>query len=550
MKDKTNDAFVAGDINMSTSLLIDFLKKGFPEQVGILTQLGKNKDRSYLPDLFTLFEKLTGDKTLDTMIEHTLRDILAKHEAETVRRLTSGTSKEKKICLQIITKEKFPSAVELLLKMVTTEKDIDILTGAFLAMAEIRAPDFLSTFRSHLTHSNDIIAGVCIEMMGVYQDTDSIIDLERIILDAESEEKYDVCRVETAEAIETLSKMIKLGNDKSLKFLISKIHHKNPTARRIIQEELIRYNKRTLNFMQDIFYNEDHNIKVMAAYLIGQIGEKKGVDLLISALDRKQAANPNVRASIYEAFGHLKSMKSLVCLVDALEETDYQVLITALTALDSQVNPGMMGKIKEAISAATPQSNLVIKAIVGARAVTIFKHFYTADDEELNQKLMFAILESNDPETLGAFAHILEAIPGKDADRKKIETRETKKKPVHVLAVDDSRSMLLFYRQIISSMDVGVRTVINARDALDLINDGDKFQLVITDLNMPIMDGIEFTRRLREHDYFKNVPILMCTTEHEASQVALAKKSGVSDFITKPIQPEQFKEQLRGYMGI
>ena len=95
--------------------LDDFNSKKFADQMNILSQIGKDKDRLYLPELFTLHRDLTGDKTVDAMVEHTLRDVLSVNEADTVRKLITGVPKEKRLCLQVAGRRRFASAVPALI---------------------------------------------------------------------------------------------------------------------------------------------------------------------------------------------------------------------------------------------------------------------------------------------------------------------------------------------------------------------------------------------------------------------------------------------------
>jgi CheY-like chemotaxis protein len=104
--------------------------------------------------------------------------------------------------------------------------------------------------------------------------------------------------------------------------------------------------------------------------------------------------------------------------------------------------------------------------------------------------------------------------------------------------------MLLFYRGIGTSLGLDVTTATNGREALDLVEAGETFEAVVTDLNMPVMDGLELTRRLRANFFTSATPVLMATTESEASQRNLALQAGVSGFLNKPLRPEVLAEAL------
>ena len=130
-----------------------------------MTRIGQEKDIRYLPGLFALFNRRTGDKTLDTMVEHSLRDFLAAFEKETVEKLSKGTADERKLCLQVAGNNRFTTAAPFLVEMTGTETDDGILTAVFLAMAEINDPLFGEIFRKNATHPDRVISGICNRMV-------------------------------------------------------------------------------------------------------------------------------------------------------------------------------------------------------------------------------------------------------------------------------------------------------------------------------------------------------------------------------------------------
>lgn len=527
-------------------LLNDFKTKPFADQMNILTQIGKEKNRLYLPELFTLYRELTGDKTVDAMVEHTLRDVLSANEADTVRKLFSGAPKEKRLCLQVTGREQFASAVPALVDLVKNETDPTVLSETFIAMAELRSPHFKTIFRQHLDHENEVIAGISIQMSAVFKDTAAGERLETMLDEAETGDRYETCTVAAAKAVEALGA---LDSQRSLAFLVSKIHHRNPTARRLILEELAGKGDRVPPLIRDLFADATEDQKIMATNLIGLMGSKKGGDVLLEALDRGLVDTVNVRTAIYEAFGGIHSLKGLVCLVDALDETEPQVLITVLTALEHQVNGGVIDAVSRRLAQEGPQSDRLIRAIINAGAVAVFDRLY--DFPPVARRMVDAVLASNDPVTLETFAKVLEDIPGDRAksDLDKLASQAVRIGKYRILAVDDSRAMRLFYRSLIAKMDIEPLIAENGQAGLDLLAAGEHVDLIVTDLNMPVMDGIEFTRKLREHPLYRNIPIIMGTTESENSQEMLARKSGVDVVVNKPINPEILTETIRSYLS-
>jgi len=107
-----------------------------------------------------------------------------------------------------------------------------------------------------------------------------------------------------------------------------------------------------------------------------------------------------------------------------------------------------------------------------------------------------------------------------------------------VLVVDDSASM----RQMISFTLKGAgHESIEAADGYEALNFAKKgaFDLVITDVNMPNMDGITLTGELRKLPAFKSTPILMLTTESGGDKKTQGKSAGATGWVIKPFKPEK-----------
>jgi two-component system chemotaxis response regulator CheY len=116
-----------------------------------------------------------------------------------------------------------------------------------------------------------------------------------------------------------------------------------------------------------------------------------------------------------------------------------------------------------------------------------------------------------------------------------------------LLIVDDSASM----RQMVSFTlkDAGYEVIVanNGKDALTKL-DGAKISMVITDLNMPEMDGIELIKQLRGRAGYKFVPIVMLTTESQDAKKLAGKQAGASGWMVKPFKPEQLVETVKKFV--
>ena len=105
-----------------------------------------------------------------------------------------------------------------------------------------------------------------------------------------------------------------------------------------------------------------------------------------------------------------------------------------------------------------------------------------------------------------------------------------------ILIVDDSASM----RQVVSIALKGAGyEVIEACDGKDALNKltGIKIHLILSDINMPVMDGISFVKEVKKLDHYKFTPIIMLTTELEPEKKQAARDAGAKAWVTKPFQP-------------
>jgi two-component system, chemotaxis family, chemotaxis protein CheY len=113
-----------------------------------------------------------------------------------------------------------------------------------------------------------------------------------------------------------------------------------------------------------------------------------------------------------------------------------------------------------------------------------------------------------------------------------------------ILTVDDSPSM----RKMVSFTLIGAGyQVVEAIDGVDAFEkaQAQPFDLVLTDQNMPRLDGLGLTRKLREHPHFKTVPILMLTTESSDLMKQAGRAAGATGWLVKPFDPIRLIEVIK-----
>jgi two-component system chemotaxis response regulator CheY len=113
-----------------------------------------------------------------------------------------------------------------------------------------------------------------------------------------------------------------------------------------------------------------------------------------------------------------------------------------------------------------------------------------------------------------------------------------------ILIVDDMQTMRRLLKSALNGL--GYVNVVDAEGgttALALLESGD-YSLLITDWNMPDMEGIDLLKAVRANDKLKSLPVLMVTAEAKKEQILEAAEAGVNGYVVKPFQPAQLKDKL------
>lgn len=525
--------------------LADFSSKGFVQRVLVLEEIEQANRVDLIPGLFTILATPELDDATGHAVGDTLRALLARSPADVVTGLSSPDRSVRALCVQVAAASPDPIHAPALTKLAADETDPEALLQLLSALAPHRSDEALALVRRYASHSDPFVSAHSLSMVGAWGDGSDLPLLRDVVRAADADGQFEVCTVATEKAIEALSA---LGSDDALRFLVDSIHHRNPTARRFLHQEIVSAGARAVPHLAALLERGDVDERILAANLLGLIGGKEAGNVLVAAFDRGLVTHPNVRFAVYEALGHIPSLRGLVCLMDGLGDDDPTTLMVVLGALDHQINPGVVARVKSAMQAGGERCRVLAQAMAASRAVELFAALY--DDEPLADAVVQAVAALADPEVSAVFREKLAALPGerarRDADRVAAESSARPER--RILAVDDSKSMLLFYRTVGAGLGVEVVTAIHGREALDLLDAGEPFSLVITDLNMPVMDGIEFTRKVREHIFHQGLPVLMATTESEGSQRELALKAGVNGFLTKPVKVEVLQEAIQGHL--
>ncbi len=124
-------------------------------------------------------------------------------------------------------------------------------------------------------------------------------------------------------------------------------------------------------------------------------------------------------------------------------------------------------------------------------------------------------------------------------------------KKLKVLIVDDSAVMRKIVERALRQAGLEISEVLEASNGAEALVEVQKgsLDIILSDINMPVMDGLEFLRNLAKLEAGKGVPVVMITTEGSEARVVEALSVGAKGYIRKPFTPEQVKERVTPLIG-
>ena len=113
------------------------------------------------------------------------------------------------------------------------------------------------------------------------------------------------------------------------------------------------------------------------------------------------------------------------------------------------------------------------------------------------------------------------------------------------MIIDDSKAMRSILRRIITGLSFETAEAAHGQEALDQMEAGFAPDLCLIDWNMPVMDGYTFITRVRANPAWRNITLMMVTTESEQGQIVKALAAGAHEYVIKPFTPDAIVEKLQ-----
>ncbi|MBQ9452478.1 MAG: response regulator [Desulfovibrio sp.] len=119
----------------------------------------------------------------------------------------------------------------------------------------------------------------------------------------------------------------------------------------------------------------------------------------------------------------------------------------------------------------------------------------------------------------------------------------------HILVVDDSKTIRNLVAFVLKGEGFKVSTAEDGLDAIEKLSAIDPVDLIVSDVNMPRMDGFTFIKTLRAQDSYKDIPIIVLSTEGQEKDIQYGMSLGANLYMVKPAQPEKMVRNIKMLLG-
>jgi CheY-like chemotaxis protein len=415
-------------------------------------------------------------------------------------------------------------------KLIAKETDALIIRSILRAMEELRNPEY-SVVVADFLYSEDfklvlqaiVTLGRCVSAEGISAleaRAGSDLTLDRKIINS-------LAIAGSQEAIECLVRLLA-----------------KPTAhlRNFARVALVHLKERSVNPLVQALDVSDKDFCILALNTLGETGAPEAVKPIRKFL-QTYPEDANIRFAAYESLGLLPVKTGAYTLTDGLSDDVESVRMAAAKAVDHLYDKMFDMGVKNLLEE-HEAPELIVEAFLVAECNRVFAGLI---EHEPFSSRVYSYFEAENSD--GLLTHY-ESLDPSGKLKQILKTKQVSQQDTgfQVCVVDDSRLLLRIYRKIFSELNVACHLFEFAEAAFEYIKES-KPSLVLTDLNMPGMDGIELTRSIREVYSAEQLPIVMVTTQDENSDGAAAKEAGVQQYLNKPFTKEMIGEVIEKFKG-
>ena len=457
------------------------------------------------------------------IIRDTLLSILLANPEKLIEFLGSAKIGDKTELIKVVGELRYVEATPVLLDLIAkSENEVEILS-IIENLGLIGDPLAINTLTDYLYAANRELIIAAVQALGQVRTPTAMHRLaERMGTDNEID--YLI-----------LSIFSEVQDSVSLDKLNDTIRSHYAHIRTFAKSELVAIGPKAVPVLIENLGHDDPDFLIHTLNVLGDIGDESAVQPIRKLL-ASEPRSSNVRFAAYEALALLPLKKGAYTLTAGLTDREDHVCVAAARAIDKNFSTILGAGIKNLLRGPDDEARHIAKIIVNAQVDHIFS--YLADDE-LFEKLALIYLPHTHKDIRNNYINLLEQAGKIDFARKIVGEEEKAVRP-KIVAVDDSRMILNIYKATLHELGYDPVLFEFPSSALAWMRT-EKPLMVLTDLNMPDITGIQLTEAIREKYSAQLLPVIMVTTQNESQDNEAAYTAGVNDILRKPFNAESLR---------
>ncbi|MBF0209610.1 MAG: response regulator [Desulfamplus sp.] len=433
-------------------------------------------------------------------------------------------------------------AVPTLEKILQTSKETDTLIQTATALGSIRINSSIVALINLIENCDDLTvksaATFAIANIGGKSAVDYLISL--------------IKKSDNPEEIKLSIKALgEIQDQYALTQLASLLGSTNSDVRYIAIDMLIEIGGKAVPILTDATSDANSDFMVHLITTLGYIKDQKALPVILDIMKAKPD-DPNIRQAAYESMEKIPSTKSAIALAIGIQDPVEAVRMSAARAMDRNISKVLVAGLKNIVQEENDDALNAVGALIDSESDNIFnfllqedsfiklavKHVTSKADKKTRNHFIGILRKKNQQQLADK---IIQMIPPED------NKKESGSDLAQIYVVDDSKMMLKLYENKLTGFGYNATSFMLPEEAIRQIYES-KPDIVITDLNMPKINGIQLAKLVRKKYPSKELPIIMITTqsdivEADSSQVSdtVLSSAGIDKVLHKPFSNEELQ---------
>ncbi len=515
-----------GDLMKARLVLSHIAQVDKKTQNRLIYELSRGEMDFSVPLLLYLLEEHSEVTDSLPVVRETLLSSLIAYPEKLLHYLESPEFKDKTHLIQIVGDLRFEDGTEVLMGIVsqsTNEAEILLIVQTLGLVGD---PEATNTLTEYLYAANRELILAAVQSLGQVGTPTAMHRLaERMGTDNELD-------------FMILSIFAEVQDQVSLEKLNETLGSHYAHMRTYAKKELVKIGPKAVPFLIENLTRVDPDFLIHTLNVLGDIGDESAV-VPIRKLLQNEPRSANVRFAAYEALALLPLRKGAYTLTAGLTDKEDHVCVAAARAIDQNYSDILAAGIKNLLRSKGEEARHITKIIVNGQVDKIFLSLAT---EDFFQDLALIYLPHTHKDIREHYHKLL-----MDNDlanfAKKIVGDETENDKPKIVAVDDSRMILNIYKATLHELGYDPVLFEFPASAIEWLQ-SEKPLMVLTDLNMPDITGVQLTEEIRKKYSADELPVIMVTTQNEANDNKAAEDVGVSKIIHKPFNAKSLKAAM------